>query len=67
MSIKIIPTGAPLGIRIRGADLAQPFDGATSGKIERAYNEHDGARADWSIMPRRLPRSSCRSRSWPHR
>jgi len=40
MPVEVIPTGAALGVEIRGVDLAQPLDDATFVAIERAYNEH---------------------------
>ena len=40
MSIEIIPTGAALGVEIRGIDLSQPLGDNAFALIERAYDEH---------------------------
>jgi taurine dioxygenase len=40
MTIEIIPTGAALGVEIRGVDLAEPLGDNVFALIERAYNEH---------------------------
>ena len=40
MSIEVIPTGAALGVEIRGIDLSQPLGDNAFALIERAYDEH---------------------------
>jgi taurine dioxygenase len=40
MSLEIIPTGAALGAKISGVDLAQPIDDTTFAAIDRAFNDH---------------------------
>ena len=40
MNLDVIPTGAALGVEVRGLDLSEPMDDRTFATIERAYDEH---------------------------